>query len=343
MLDITRKRPGNGDFAAELRAYVAATLHRPIELSRWNGAAALPSFLSHRYDFFAALIGHQPCLFAADRGTTDATPADVAKHLARIEQAFDGVVIYASQHVVADRRSRLVANGVPFVVPGNQLYIPPLALDLREHFHARPKRGLDQLSPVAQAVLFYGILFNHELRANPANRMPSQMARALFYSAMSVGRAFEELASTELAQVSKHGRKKEIHFAEDGRGLIELARPLLRRPARARKFMRGRLIVPPMKVAGESALANTTGMSPPPLPVYAMHADAWDATAAANNLSIVDNADQAEAVIELWHYRPDALTEFAVVDPLSLYAQFWDDPNERIAQAAEDALDHVSW
>lgn len=343
MLGKTRKQSDNGHFAAELCAYVAATLHRPIELSRWIGVDGLPSFLSHRYDFFAALIGQQPCLFAADRGTADATPANIAKHLARIEQAFDGVVIYASQHLAADRRSRLVADGVPFVVPGNQLYIPPLALDLREHFYARPKRGLDQLSPVAQAVLFYGILFNHELRANPASRTPSQMARALYYSAMSVGRAFEELTNAELAKVSKHGRNKEIYFAEDGRGLIELARPLLRRPARAQKFMRGRLIVPPMKVAGESALANTTGMSPPPLPVYAIHADAWDATAAANNLTIVDNVDQAEAVIELWHYRPDALTEYTDVDPLSLYAQFWDNPNERIAQAAEDALDHVSW
>jgi len=343
MLKANPKLPCNNDFAKELRAYVAATLHQPVKLTDWNGAAGLPSFLARRYDLLAALIGHQPCLFAADRGTADATPGDVAKHLARIEQAFDGVVIYASQHVAADRRSRLIASGVPFVVPGNQLYIPPLALDLREHFHARPKRGLDQLSPVAQAVLFYGILFNHELRAKPTNRTPSQMAKALSYSAMSVGRAFEELASADLARVLKLGRKKEIHFTPDRRGLIEAARPLLREPARTRKFMLGRLIVPPMKVAGESALSNTTGMSPPQLPVYAIHGDAWDATAAANNLSIVNNADQAGAVIELWHYRPDALSDYAVVDPLSLYAQFWDDSNERIAQAAEDALDHVSW
>ena len=343
MLDTNLKPASGNEFAADLHDYIAATLHRPIDLARWEGAAGLPSFLPQRYDFLVALIGHQPCLFAADRDTADATPVEVAKHVARIESAFDGVVIYATRTLAADRRSRLVAGGVPFVVPGNQLYIPPLALDLRENFHARPKRGLDQLSPVAQAVLFYGILYRHELRANSDSRTPSQLASAVGYSAMSVGRAFEELARVNLAIIKKRGRSKEIEFDADGRALIEVARPLLRDPVRGRKFIRGRPISPPMKMAGETALGNITGLSPPRVAQWAMHSDEWASLTAIHDFELVREEDQADVTIELWYYLPDVLTEYITVDPLSLYAQHWDSQNERVAKAAEDVLDHVPW
>jgi len=335
---VTSLKPNNrNDFAETLRGYVAATLHRPVDLAGWDGASSLPSFLSQRYDFYTALIGHQPCLFAADRGTVGATPGEVAKHIARIENAFDGVVIYAAPHVSADRRSRLLASGVAFIVPGNQLYVPSLALDLRDNFHARPKRRLDQLSPVAQAVLFYGILNTHEFLIDEAGRAPSRLAKAIDYSAMSVGRAFDELARADLANVKKRGRSKAIVFADDGRALIEVARPLLRNPVRIRKFIQGDPIVPPMKLAGESALGNITGLSPPPIPEFAVHSDEWLSLVANHDVVVVGDAEQADAVVELWYYRPDVLSEYVTVDPLSLYAEYWDDPNERIAK------DHVSW
>lgn len=330
-------------FAAELREYIVATLHRTVDLSRWAGASRLPSFLAKRYDLIAALVGHQPCLFAADRGTSDATPTEIAKHIARIQNDFDGVVIYAARGLSADRRARLLANGVPFVVPGNQLYIPPLALDLRENFHARPQRGREQLSPVAQVVLFYGVLFPHELNAAPACRTPTHLAKAVGYSAMSVGRAFEELECVDLAAVQKRGRSKELLLSEDRRALIESARPLLRNPVRSTKDIKGMPISPPMKLAGESALGNITGLSSPHVARWAMHGDEWALITKQHQIETVDDIDQADLTVELWYYVPDVLSDHITVDPLSLYAQHWDNPNERVAKAAEDALDHIPW
>ena len=343
MLEASPKPVRGKDFVAQLRAYLATTLHREVRLRRWDGARRLPTFLSRRYGCYAGTINEQRCLFAIDLATADVTPAEVEKHIALISREFDGLVVYAAERLNTNRRARLIANGIPFAVPGNQLYVPELAVDLREHFRAKPKRRPDQLSPVAQVVLFYSILFDNELRSDAANRTPSRLARSLHYTAMSVGRAFDELASADLAIVSKRGRTKQIHFASDARALIDQSRPLLRNPARTQKYAQGRLIAPPMKLAGETALSNITGLSPPRLPVYAIHGDEWRAVAAANDLTIVDDPDQADSAIEFWHYRPDVLSEHVTVDPLSLYAQFWDDPNERIAKAAEEALEHVAW
>jgi hypothetical protein len=160
---------------------------------------------------------------------------------------------------------------------------------------------------------------------------------------MSVGRAFDELATAGLAAVEKRGRSKTITFDADGRSIIDRARTLLRNPVRSRKFVHFPRKIPPMKIAGESALANLTGLSPPRLPTYAIHADDWPEVSSASD--VVDATDQQEAgcALELWYYDPEVLSNDATVDPLSLFAQFRDDPNERIAEAAAEALEHVPW
>lgn len=336
MLETAKELPNGDDFAEQLGAYIAATLHRNVQLARWDGATSLATFLSHRYAFHRGLIAQQPCLFVVDRDNTDATPAEVAKHMARIGRTFDGTVVYATQRLSADRRARLIAYGVPFVIPGNQLYIPQLAIDLREHFRARPKRSLDQLSPTAQAVLFH-----HLLRLDERENTPSRLAKALYYSAMSVGRAFDQLATLNLAKVTKQGRTKKIAFAAEPRALIDTARPYLRNPARGQKYVRSGPNMPNLQRAGESALSELTDLSPPSLPANAVHYNEWRNVALVTDLTVVKHVDEADSVIELWHYDPQTLSDDAVVDALSLYAQFWDHSDERVAKAADDLLERI--
>lgn len=331
------------DLAGRLRTYLAGTLHCDVRLERWDGAGRLPAFLSRRYGYYTGTFKALQCLFAIDLSADEATPAELGKHIASIAREFKGPIVYAAAHLNATRRSRLVAAGIPFAVPGNQLYLPQLAVDLREHFRIRPPRNAEQLSPIAQALLFYGILFKNEPRVDRSNRNPTRLAEGLGYSAMSVGRAFDELAAAGLATVEKRGRSKTINFDPDGRSIIDRARTLLRNPVRSRKYVQSPLKIPPMKIAGETALANLTGLSPPRLPTYAIHADDWADISSASDVVNVADPQEAGCVLELWYYDPEVLSDYATVDPLSLYAQLWDDPNERIAEAAGEALEHVSW
>lgn len=330
-------------FAGRLKTYIATTLHSDIRLEKWNGSRRLPAYLARRYGYYAGTVNALECLFALDLSADEATPGDLGKHLASLAREFEGPVVYAADRLNATRRSRLVAARIPFVVPGNQLYLPQLAIDLREHFRTRPARSAEQLSPIAQALLFYGILFRNEPKVDRSNRNPSRLATGLGYSAMSVGRAFDELAAAGLATVDKRGRSKTIDFSPDGRAIIEQARPLLRNPVRSRRYIRSLLKVPPMKIAGETGLSHLTGLSPPRVPTYAIHADTWPEVSSSGDVVKVENQQDAGCVVELWYYDPDVLSEYVTVDPLSLYAQFWDDPNERIAEAANQALEHVPW
>jgi hypothetical protein len=329
--------------AVQLENYLDKTLHSKVALHDWSKASQLPTYLSRRYDYYAGKVIGQKSLFAIDRGKFGATPADIEKHMVQMANKFDGLVIYVASGMNSNRRSRFISNGVPFIVPGNQLYIPQLALDLREHFRSRLHEPSGQLSPAAQLLFFYCILFDGDLESDRRNRTPSRLAKSLYYSAMSVGRAFDELVSANLAHVEISGRAKQIYLASNPRLLVEQARELLRTPVRSIQFAQTRLTVPPMKLGGEAALANITGLAPPHLPVYAVHSDDWTLLAQSKDLLIVDDPDQADAKIELWYYRPDILSEYVTVDSLSLYAQFWDHPDERVAKAAEEALDHIVW
>lgn len=342
MLENARKPFAPEGFVGQLRDYLTYVLHCDVRLTQWDGAKRLPNFIARRYSLFTGSILQQPCLFAIDLNPGDDTPAQITKQIAMMEREFPGVVVYTTEHLTANRRARFIASGIAFAVPGNQLYIPALAIDLREIFRRPRRRSLEHLSPVAQATFFYCILFRRELETDSNTRTPSRMAKSLGYSAMSVGRAYDELSESGLATVANKGRQRFLSLDKDSRLLLEESRELLRSPVQSERFARCRLIIPPMKIAGESALSNITGLSPPQTPVYALHGDDWK-TLLASDVEEVESRDQADATIEIWHYRPNILSEYATVDPLSLYAQFWNHPNERIAKAADDALEHVPW
>lgn len=326
------------EFANKLQAYLVATLHMPVRLDPWEGRGSLPVFLVARYRFYATAIADQPCLFMAAPGTPEAAPTEIARHAAFVAGSFDGTVVYACKQMSSALRARLVSKGVPFAVPGNQLYIPQLATDLREHYRS-PERGRGEfLSPVAQLVLFH-----YALRQPYDHATPSMLAGDLKYSAMSIGRAFDELAGRELATVEKLGREKVLTFTDSPRNLIERSKAALRSPVRGSHAVRFKHARPPMLLAGEAALAELTNLAAPALATFAIDADHRQQFFEEHAIEDFHYAYEAEAIIETWRYDPAVLSPGNTVDLLSLYARYRNDPDERVAQAADKLLERRVW
>ena len=319
-----------------LERYIGTTLHDPVRVNPLEHAPALPAFLDRLYRLGEGRVAGRRCVFLA---TVDdaATPADVAKHVALVRSAVDATTVFVAPSLSAHNRSRLIARGVPFVVPGKQLYIPDLALDLRERFGTRTQRRVSGLSPAAQAVLFHRLL-----HLDGAATTPSLIAPRLRYSPMSIGRAFDGLVDAGLAHTEKRGKERHIRFKEVGRQLFDAAHNMLRSPVRAEKFVRGGHLIGPLKRAGESALAELTDLSPPPLHTFAVAAGNWKAV--AQTCGIVETGqDQAVHKVETWAYDPNGLSDARIVDPLSLYAQFRDHRDERVSKSAERLLEDMAW
>lgn len=323
-------------FAEALERYLGETLHDRVRVDEIEGTISVPNFLERSYRFYKARIVGRQCVLIAARENV-ATPADIAKHVSLVRSAVDTIVIFAAPSLSAHNRSRLIAQGVAFVVPGNQLYIPELAMDLREYFRAPKPRGAEGLSPAAQAVLFHYLL-----RLGEYATTPSAIAERLRYSAMSIGRAFDDLVAVRLAKCEKRGKERHIYFNADRRELMESARPLLRSPVRSVKHVRNDRPVSNLKLAGETALAKLTDLTPPRTETFAVVASDWKAIAETFDLIEVDEFEETFTV-ETWSYDPAGLSDGPVVDPLSLYIQFRDHRDERISMAAERLLENVIW
>lgn len=335
MLEHDRQLFGEA-FAEALERYLKRTLLTDVKIHEIDNAISVPIFLEQAYVFFEARIFGVRCVLIAARENA-ATPANLAKHVSLVQSAVDAIVIFGTPSLSAHYRSRLIARGVSFVVPGNQLYIPDLAMDLRESFRASKPQNVERLSPAAQAVLFHYVLRPGEFAATP-----SAIAKQLRYAPMSVGRAFDVLNAAGLAKAEKRGKERQIRFSADRRELMEAARPLLRSPARSFKHVCGTRLPPGLKLAGESALAELTDLNPPRTETFAVAARNWKAAVESFEFKEVDEFE-GNFTVETWAYDPAGLSDGPLVDPLSLYAQFHNHGDERVSLAAQRLLENKIW
>ena len=245
-----------------------------------------------------------------------------------------------AERLAARFRARLIAGGVAFAVPGNQLFVPELATDLREHFRgAKPARP-DKLSPSAQVVLFFHILKGGQVRL----WTPTALTEPVGYSIMTMSRALDELAAVGLARIERRGRKKVVRFRAEGRLLIDMAKTLLIRPERRLDHIRWLKRPPDLPLAGEHALARLSDLSPPSAPpVYAVTPEQMGDLLAGGWVDLSEGDYDSDGTLGTWRYDPRVLARNHIVDPLSLFAQFWDDPDERLCMAVDQVMEEWTW
>ena len=252
----------------QLEAYLETVLQRGVALQDWDGHGLLPVFLTRLYQFFESRIAQTPLLFMFAEETGEHTPAEIAKHLDLVRPEFDGIVVYSAERIAAGFRARLVAGGVAF---GGSQATSYLCRSWQRICASttggrKPERA-DKLSPSAQLVLFFHLLEGGQRR----QWTPTELAKPLGYSIMTMSRALEELAVFGLARIERRGRKKLLWFLAEGRLLIEEARTLLIRPERRRDCVRWLKHPPDLPLAGEHALACFSDLNPPSAPlVYAV-------------------------------------------------------------------------
>ena len=216
----------------ELERYVHDALGVSVKTTPWSGAGQLPPVLRERYRFAKAELLGLRALLVIDTNPEEQSPATVRKHMDMLQTKQHADLIYVRAQVTAYNRKRLIEQKVPFIVPGNQMYLPMLAIDLREHFR-RIREEAPTFSPSTQVVVLHALL-----RDAGQVLIPSEMAPLLGYSAMTMTRAFDELETARLAEVTVRGRERCLRFIGDRREIWEKAQPFLRSPVSKRLFIR---------------------------------------------------------------------------------------------------------
>lgn len=321
--------PDRADIAEYLKKVLGGSITlRPLAEGR---LAALPPALRRPFELCTVtLAGHRLTLALV---TAEARPplSQLAAHREALAEALGGPVALALFVLSSPERRWLIDHEVPFLVPGRQLFLPMLLMDLRDNrAHARivPPR-VPAVNWVAQLVLL-----RHLVAGDVEPEPLEYVAAMLGYSPVAVTKAVHDLTATGLCTCEKEGRQKRIHFELEGRALWEAAQPHFRSPVKRRLWLE-HFAVPPARRqhAGLSALAEAVPQDAGSPPVYAVDTAEARLLFATGKLREAPLEDAAIAVLEVWAYRPDHLYGGAQVDPFSLYLSLRDDPNERVQAA----------
>jgi hypothetical protein len=321
------------DLIKSLKIYLKETLNISIDVHHLKNPGNLPFFLLNSYEFFKFSIFEQPCLLMVSKEIAEITPGLINKHYKQVQKICDDCIIYAQLNLSSYNRKRLVEHKIPFIIPRNQMYLPHLGIDLREHFRKFHGKTEKPFSPASQAVVIYALI-----RQTRENLTSSHLAKKLGYTLMTINRVFSELKAAQIGEFLQERRERWWTFS-DKRTLWEQAAPFLRSPVKKRLWLKSHQL---KIIAGLTALSHLSLLTPPPLPVFAASMPQWEIWKKLG-FEELPSAEDADIQLEIWHYDPDLFANNNIVDPFSLYLSLKTNPDERIESALEKMMEKIEW
>jgi hypothetical protein len=320
----------------QLERYLHDALGIDVTAAPWPGANRLPHFLRERYTFARVKLLETTCLLVIDTNQVEESPAAIRKHLDLLRSKQEDEAVYVRPQVTAYNRKRLIEQKVPFIVPGNQMYLPMLAVDLREHFR-RTRSALPAFSPATQALVIHALL--NDIRDE---FIPLEMARRLGYTPMTMTRAFDELEAAKLGVLTVRGRERCLLFPDTRQETWAKAQPFLRSPVNKRLFVRQGAQISGIR-AGLTALANYSMLSAPAYDTVAVTREQWKKLHDRYDTVQIPAADPDGVEIQVWSYPPALFAQKDIADPLSLYLSLKDDTDERTQGSLDEMMRNLGW
>jgi hypothetical protein len=286
----------------------------------------LPLFLRERYKFLQTVLFGRRLYFALEKTRPgELSPTQYAREVQVLRQRLSGDVILTIAKLPSYIRNRFVKQGVPFIVPGTQMFLPMLMIDLREHFAAADVRIQDKLSPVSQLVVIYHIL------KSPVSQEPlGRLAERLGYSPMAMSKAQNELRAAQLCKVVRDGMATLLQFELRGRALWDKAEPYMTTPVKRTEWVRWGQPRARAVVAGTTALSEASMVTDEDTPTYAMRDRDVAAALSKGEMFALEGREEAEARLEAWKYDPWLLAENGRADRCSLYLSLRNSADERV-------------
>lgn len=325
------------DIKNQTSKYMAEVLRETVSLSEWPEGTQLPHYLRNFYDYYIMNLLNNMVLAVVDRTDEIQSIATIAKHIDRMRSYWNGEIVYVNTAVTSFNRNRLIEKGIPFIVPGNQMYVPTLGIDLREHF-LRLKEKKETVSPATQVLLLYALL-----NQDYGEFTPGVMSTHLGYSPMTMTRAFDQLEALGIGEHRTEGKNRYLKFQPDGRSLWENCLPHLISPVNRQLYVIPKSDFERGMIAGESALSHLAMLSGPDNPVMAFGTKEWKGIEELNDIQEVKAAEPDALKVEIWKYPPRKLSNSGIVDVLSLYLSLKDMQDERVQSAIQQILGNMPW
>lgn len=332
-----------------VEAYINEVLGQDIHLTQLpdNRLAKLPIYITEGYKLSLGGLFGREVLFAEPKDPAFFSILQTERQLSLLRKNYSLVVLLLPR-VSAIIRKRLIEKRISFIVPGKQLYLPELLVDLREvHLGEPVKRKSSGLLPSAQFLVIYHIIHRYSEWKLEDNSFKN-IAERTGYTPMAITKAVENLRYEEVIDVIGE-KERFIRFRLERGELWNdlLNRKLLIDPVLKKVFVDSYRHQPRLLLAGTSALPEYSDMNPVRQVTYAISRHLFYAS---EDEGVWKNLNQhdGETALEVWKYDPEKLadglvTDLGVVDPLSLYLSLQNSTDERTEMALEQILKKYIW
>jgi len=309
-------------------------------------ASRLPMFVGQIYDPFRAHLFGRDVLLMLWKRKQHPVPSEVASHVGLVQKYLhEEMPVFVFPSLLAYERGRLMQQGLAFIVPEKQIYLPPRLVDLRESNYRAVRNAAfpgSFLSSPAQAMLLY------YLQKPEAGLIATlqEWAKKLGYSAMTITRACQDLEKNDLCKPQPRHRSLTPIFTAQGRELWERAKPLLRNPVERRAHvLHYRLPEPTWLQSGLNALAQFSDLAEDANErVVALSTSAYRAAREENKFEELPFDEKGTVTVEQWRYPPAPLSpDGKTVDRLSLWLSLQDNHDERVQSALETMMEGIKW
>ena len=298
---------------------------------------SLPYFILDEYNLYRTKIIHKECVLLIAKTDQEVSPATIRKHIELVREKFCEDIVFVHPSISSHNRKRLIEYKVPFVVPGNQMYLPDLMIDLRDHFFSA-RSTKPKFSPSTQAVVLYIL---HHFSEQPF--IPSELAKRLGYSNTAMGRSFDEIEAANLGRHDIEGRQRWCWIPDEKRQFWQKVLPYLKTPTRRQVWIRTLSDELQKYESSETALSRYSMLAPSRYRTFAAERKDWEFCQRRDDIKELEAKEEGDFQLQIWNYSPKLFAKGEMVDKFSLYLSLKDNDDERIQSSLEEMMESIQW
>ncbi len=313
--------------------YLSEQLNESVEMKPFKHLKKLPLFLTSEYKYFECRIHDLDCVLVEAEDIKFSIDK-ITKHLSKLKDSGVERPVMVFAALDSRKRRKLVMNRVPFIVPGNQLYLPFIYINFTDKVTKVPSKP-DRFTAATQMIFIMMLVIDQK------EIVTKSIAENLGLTVMTVNRVLRQFIAMGIVVESGLGTKKK-YFRISKKNFWEVGKNYMISPISKVMYLKNLDDVINVIYSSDSALAALTMMNYNKHTNCALDKHQFDQINPAVIIKESEVDYDLEYVrLERWKYNPNLFSKEGNVDIFSLYAIYSEINDPRIEIELEELIGEV--
>lgn len=328
----------------KLKEYIHQILGKDLEIKELSKEYTnkLPYIFKNNFNFYVTHLHNHELILVKVNKEDAFNAAQLRQQVVAIQKVLGEKIIIVTEDITAINRKRLIDQKISFIIPGKQMFLAELLIDIQDFNKDKAFQKEFLLLPSAQLILLYQILHKDDSLSKYTFK---ELAEKFRYTQMGITKAIENLKRLAIVEVVGT-KEKNIIFENDVQKLWKSTEKYLINPVFKTVYVDEKPAIK-MYCSNTTALEEYSDMNPSKLEYFAIEKTKFYELEKNNQLVNLNN-ESGNYALEVWKYNPEliakGITKKNNVDPLSLYISLKDGfIDERTDMALDQIIEKYLW